>query len=222
MRSDLHICLWICASMCAMCVNPEALPCCVSSSQKHHISAPGSRNTILHTGVVWKLIWLASLSHTQLCCPHFHIHIHSYIMHLLLNQPHTQPHHWTALGWAVLNNFQSIVNIWIHVKCKCADVATTHLYFHQILVDVRVLNACAFMGQVMTVTLLIVSSAGGIQEWFLHLMVPYLLVNAFWKLIQCLSILMLYGKLYNLENWMFNLGSVLTSAVFIRFFQLPN
>lgn len=61
-------------------------------------------------------------------------------------------------------NFQSIVNIWIHVKCKCADVATTHLYFHQILVDVRVLNACAFIGQVMTVTLLIVSSAGGIQD----------------------------------------------------------
>lgn len=30
-----------------------------------------------------------------------------------------------------------------------------------------------------------------------------------------------YGKLYNLQNQKFDLGSVLTSAVFIRFFQLP-
>lgn len=33
---------------------------------------------------------------------------------------------------------------------------------------------------------------------------------------------MLYGKLYNLQYLMLDLGSVLTSAVFIRFFQLPN
>lgn len=45
------VCVFMRARSC-VCISPEALPCCVSSSQKHHISTPSSANTALHPGVL--------------------------------------------------------------------------------------------------------------------------------------------------------------------------